>query len=734
VTVATWWVGSVVIICELVIAYAHHGTTVHPLFASSSVLETPFPSDQFTVEDISQNTGRRVQLPLPDCSTRPSDCVDASILNSLDGFNLQPRISIPFDGPIDVSTVTSTTVFLIRLNDPPVGRKDDDGGRVVGINQIVWDALTNTLHVQSDALLEQHTRYALIVTCDVRDSTGASIGASEAFRAFRSGMERDYKLELLDALFAARRAGLQEKDIAVASVFTTQSATAFLEQVRDQIKSADPGGVDFLLGPGGIRTVFSRNNVTTIAFNRQIVIGGGLSSVNVPLAWLDTVPGVVGTIAFGAFESPDYQVHPGEYIPTVATRSGVPAVQATNDIYFSLFLPSGPKPSEGWPVAIFGHGGGSTKNIELLKVVSKMAEKGIATIGINSTGHGFGPLGTLTVTYGGGTVTFPAGGRGRDQDGNGLIDSQEGMSAAAPLNIIGFRDGFRQTAIDLMQLTRLIEAGVDVDDDSAPDLDASRIYYFGQSQGANFGTLLMAVEPDIRTGVLTVPGSPVIDSFRLSPSRRAALGAQFSARLPSLLNAPGVTTMEGITVPSLHFHDNTPLRDGLPLSVVLADGTNITIQSPVRNEVDGAMAIQKFLDNAGWIFQLGSAPAFAPHLRRSPLPGVSAKSVIIQYGMSDMTIPNPLETAVVRAGDLADRTIFYRHDVAFAENTARPKTSHTFMISIDVPSMKAISLSVQEQIAVFFASDGESLIQPEPVNYFEVPIRLPLPESLNYIP
>jgi hypothetical protein len=211
------------------------------------------------------------------------------------------------------------------------------------------------------------------------------------------------------------------------------------------------------------------------------------------------------------------------------------------------------------------------------------------------------------------------------------------------------------------------------------------------------------------------------------------LGTLLSARIPSLLNAPGVTTLEGIAVGPPYFHDNTPLRDGLPLSIVLADGKSITIQSPVHNDVVGAMAIQKLLDNAGWAFQSGSAPTFAPYLRKSPLPGVPGKSVIIQYGMSDMTIPNPLETAVVRAGDLADRTVFYRHDVAFAENTARPKTSHTFMISIDVASMREISLSAQEQIAVFFASDGKSLIQPEPARYFEVPIRLLLPESLNYI-
>src|SRR6266704_194017 len=68
----------------------------------------PFPSDRFTVADASQLTGRRVDLPLPDRATRPSDYDDISVINTLDGFNLQPRLSITFSGPIDVSTVNSS--------------------------------------------------------------------------------------------------------------------------------------------------------------------------------------------------------------------------------------------------------------------------------------------------------------------------------------------------------------------------------------------------------------------------------------------------------------------------------------------------------------------------------------------------------------------------------------------------------------------------------------------------
>ncbi len=101
--------------------------------AGTSALQ-PFPTNLQTVADSSQVTGLRVNVPLPPCASFPSDCADDAVLNSLDGFNIQPRIRIPFSGPIDVSTVSSSTVFLVG-----------PAGHVVGINQPVWEPLTSTL-------------------------------------------------------------------------------------------------------------------------------------------------------------------------------------------------------------------------------------------------------------------------------------------------------------------------------------------------------------------------------------------------------------------------------------------------------------------------------------------------------------------------------------------------------------------------------------------------------------
>lgn len=138
---------------------------VHPRFDLSSpeaaLTRSPFPSDRLTVDDADQLTGRRVALPIPaDCVANASDCQDIAFLDRLDGFSLTPRITVPFDGDIDVTSVGSKSVFLIPLG--------GTGGGRIGITQTVWDPATRTLLVSPDTPLEEHSRYALVVTRALR--------------------------------------------------------------------------------------------------------------------------------------------------------------------------------------------------------------------------------------------------------------------------------------------------------------------------------------------------------------------------------------------------------------------------------------------------------------------------------------------------------------------------------------------------------------------------------------
>src|SRR5439155_19350135 len=204
------------------------------------------------------------------------------------------------------------------------------------------------------------------------------------------------------------------------------------------------------------------------------------------------------------------------------------------------------------------------------------------------------------------------------------------------------------------------------------------------------------------------------------------------------IKVPGIQFFSGLKVNAPYFDENMPLRDGTPLPVILEDGTTRTIQSPVTNTVPGAMAIQEVLTNIEWASQAGSPVAYAPHLRKAPLPGVPAKSVIYQFNKGDLSAPNPNTTAILRAGDLADRATFYRHDLAFAQDPTIPKNPHRFLLgqpAAATPSARllvaAIARGYQDQIATFFASDSTEIIQPLPSALFDTPSQRPPPEGLT---
>lgn len=702
---------------------------VQTRFDLSAINSSPFPSDRFTVADATQNTGRRVNLPLPDATTHPSDYEDVQGLNTLDGFNLQPRLSIPFDGPIDPFSVNSQNVLLMSLGSTlPHG--GDPLGKVIGINQVVWDPATNTLHAESDELLAQHTRYLLLVTNGVQDAQGAPVGGSVAFRDMVGGrFDLEEPVEVLEyrglLLSGLRLAQLlrvvPQSEVVAASLFTTQSATAVLEKIRNQIHAATPEPADFLLGPGGTRTVFPLDEVTGITWNQQTRVTGPLNPVSLDFSlFRDTIPGAVGQLAYGKYLSAEYRTDDG-VIPQVGTRTGTPAVQRINEVYFNLILPSGPAPTGGWPVVVLGTGAGLNKQ-GFPRLIAMMNAHGIATILINHAGHGFGPLGTLTINRTtGAPVTFSAGGRGIDRNGDGTIGTTEGYSPRRPqILMLGIgREGSSQTAVDLIQLSRVIGVGMDANGDGVRDLDPSRIYFFGHSLGAEIGTQFLAVEPSVRAGVLYSVGGGLMDIVRLGTvAARPDTGRILQSRAPSLLNPPGLTSIGGLPVLAPHFNENLPLRD----------------RPPVINDVPGAVAIQEVMDRTEWFTMPGDPLAYVPHLQRNPLPGVPVKPVLILFPHGDQSLVNPQTSAFLRAGDLASRTTFYRNDLAFAEMpTVVPRNPHSFLTNVSHPFLTEIALGAQRQVATFLASDGITVIHPEPARFFEVPIAGSLPEDFNFI-
>jgi hypothetical protein len=150
------------------------------------------------------------------------------------------------------------------------------------------------------------------------------------------------------------------------------------------------------------------------------------------------------------------------------------------------------------------------------------------------------------------------------------------------------------------------------------------------------------------------------------------------------------------------------------------------------DRVPGAFELQTFFDRAEWAMQSGDATAYAPYIRKQPLNGVPPKAILIQFARGDQAAPNPGTSALLQAGELEPWAMFYRHDMAFAENPGLPKNPHGFVPL--TANFGAIARGGQEQAAVFLESDGTKIIHPEPARFFEVPVSRPLPSTLGYIP
>jgi len=720
------------------------GRVVHPLFELRSPDTSPFPSDRFTVADDQNLTRRRVNLPLPsDCVVNRSDCEDVRVLNELDGFSTRPLVVIPFDGDIDPATV-SGNVFFLALGDTthewndtgpdsaPTDDVDREGlrrrggfGRITGINQIVWDPATRVLHAKADRLLDEHTRYALVVTNGIRASTGQPIAPSDTFRNYQrtvSGPDAGwYRKALLAAEWAARTSVPRSNDIVAVSSFTTQSVTYLQEKITRQIEAAViPAAPDFNIGPGGTRALFEFSRIDSITHNQQV------SPTEPPqrgeaysLMGTRWVPGAVGRIAFGRFSVPDYMAHPGEYIPAIRSRTGTPRPQGFNTLHFTLILPSGPRPANGWPVVVFGHGGNGTRATTPLEIASIPASHGLALLCIDNIGHGRGPASTLTLRMtDGSNITVSAPGRGIDQDADGAIGSAEGRYATGPYALAQFADAVTEISADHLSLVRLVERGIDADGDGTVDLDASRIYFLGQSAGAHSNVPFVVYASAVRASFFLVPPGHPVDVRRFSSSLRPALAAYLASRTPPLTDpVNGRKSIGSLTLAPPFFEENIPSPYELA----------------VTNRVPGAMALQRLLDRIEWRSQRSDAVVFASRLRRAPPLGTTVRPTVIFVGRGDQSAPLVDSAFIIKEGALEDRTVLYRHDLVFAANPTSVKNSHTvYRFQGPTAPTNSITVAIQQQFSRFFASDGASLEQTSP--YLETPMKSPLPTQLDFIP
>jgi pimeloyl-ACP methyl ester carboxylesterase len=671
-------------------------TTV--LFDPATPATGPFPTDFLTIPDPVQRTGLRLNLPVPDCAVEYTACQENALLDQTDGFSLRARIQVRFSGPVNPATLKEGISLAAA-----------DGGKPVGLNQFIWDPATNTAYAKADPVLEQGKRYVLIVTDQVRDTTGAAVIADPAFQTCTQAA--DGYCAALGKAIAPVLIGVISPNpppvattaprIVAASFFTTMSATAWLERARDilrfvppMVRFADPQSAFKIADMAGLSLHFQTGANPARFSDVSLPVDATL------LAGIDRI--VIGSFRSPRFQEDDQTIRPYPSLPDLSIPD------FTNEIGFNVLVPSAPKPAGGYPVVIFGHGFGDSRFGGPTAIAPALARAGFAVIAINAVGHGFGPLSTVMFTdRAGKSVTLPALGRSIDLNNDGTIEANEGCALITPAPY-GLRDCFRQTVVDLMQLARVIRLGLDLDGDGAPDLDGGRMYYGGQSLGAMYGSMFTALEPAIRAALLNVGGATSVEIARWSPAYKSLVTDMLRQRLPSLLN-------KGDSYDEDYVQPDQPVK---------------------TTTVSGAIAIQNSLELAEWLGMPGDPISFASRLG-------GARPVLFQFARADRTMPNPASTLLIRAAGLQSSTWIYRHDQARQKAPDLPLDPHPFLVlfvslngsTIQLPGAAglAISLDAQTQAASFFNADGRSIADPNllsrlllGISAFEVPASLPV--------
>jgi hypothetical protein len=695
------------ILLILALARAGQAANTTVVFDPARPETGPFPSNVLTVADGAQQTGLRIDMPFPNCQT-PANlvaCAEILAVNQLDGFPMKPRLRVTFSGPINADTLRQGISIVWLDSAVPVAYPLGSAGKVTPINEVVYDPATNTAYGRPDEILDQSRRYALVVTDAVRDRAGDSVLRPARFAAcIDGGASPAGCANVLEELPVIQRA--VSGTIVAASVFTTLSATAFLERARRALESTS---VDYRRPSA--KSVFTAARVRSVTWRRQVrTTGDRFDNFTLPVPGLLLALSGIGRIAFGSFRSPNYLDGQGGF-PQVPTGSDVPAPRSTNEIHFHAWLPAQPPPPRGYPVVIAGHAIGDSRFGMPTVLALSFCRQGYAVVAMNAVGHGFGPESSLQIAETDGTVTeLEAPGRGRDP-GSGIIGEADGFFASGTSALLFGRDTMRQTALDLSQLVRAIRSGIDLDGAGTARLDGNDISYLGQSLGSFYGTIFLATEPGVKAAVLNVGGDSLVKTALLSQTFRP-VAVQYLGLRGLLNRGPG------------DFEANEPLR-----------------HEAVRvNDVAGAIEIQNASEILQWIESPGRPGNYAPRLIAATLPGVPAKRILFQYAIGDRTVPNPANTGLALDALAGGRTSILRFDLLRGRLPGLGNNPHTFLTAILEDQLTAaVAATAQSQALLFFAD--ESQLVPDVNDTLRLlfgfaPFQTPdaLPEGLNWNP
>ncbi|MCP4806837.1 MAG: hypothetical protein GY913_02230 [Proteobacteria bacterium] len=194
---------------------------------------------------------------------------------------------------------------------------------------------------------------------------------------------------------------------------------------------------------------------------------------------------------------------------TIAYEADAAVPVRFEDVTFSLTVPVGEMPEDGWPVVLYAHGtGGNYREGVNDGLAGQLADVELA----DGTHVGFAVLTTDAVLHG--TRRGEA-----NWDPNWLALDPNAYDAYIlfynPLNPQAARDNALQSAADSWQLVRLLEewslsAG---ESPTGEAISFADVHYLGHSQGATTGPLTVAYEPALESAVLSAAGGILIETL-----------------------------------------------------------------------------------------------------------------------------------------------------------------------------------------------------------------------------
>ena len=444
-----------------------------------------------------------------------------------DGFSSIGVTTFRFSEDIDFATSTAQNVLLVDLT-PGAAQVQYSRDWLFSPDRTKYSCQHRmTVRNTTDApLLPKHT-YAVILTTGLTSMTGEALTLDPDMTALLATtpptdttlMHAWTVYQPLRDWLANPGQGMTAPSVGAAAVFTVQDAPGHVQRLAAAV-AAQPAPVleDVTLCAAGVKSPCDDGT---------------------PARACPATPDPAFDEIHGRFSVPIFQAGTEPYDTPdmgggITETAGVPQVQRTEKVCFDLTVPKGAMPAAGWPLMVYHHGtGGSFRSVITDGVSDKLAG-----------------LTTPSATFSFDAVEHGARKGASTKSPNDLVFN--------PLNPRAARDNFLQGASDVLQAFRV--AGLALDAATSPTqaaiaFDATKVTFYGHSQGSTSGTMAVAYSDAAPLAVFSGAGSFLTHSL-LDKTNPVDIGAGMTF----LLGEPLDDTHPVLTIFQSFFDRSDPLN------------------------------------------------------------------------------------------------------------------------------------------------------------------------------